>query len=186
MESRWASLLLAGATIAALAACAAPAAGPSASPSATAGPSLAARPSAVPGPTPAAAPGKTGGSPAHLDSEERAVVADNKVVIVFPNGGAALTETADRQLDVGARLYRDANPVLMTVAGYADPQGGEYQNLLLSARRAEAVKQGLVARGLPADRLLLQAFGQSVLANSTDPLAAENRRVVITWQLPGG
>ncbi|MGH7040165.1 MAG: OmpA family protein [Stellaceae bacterium] len=107
------------------------------------------------------------------------------MVIIFPEGGATLTETANRQLDVAARLYRDANPILMTVAGYTDSRGDEYSNLLLSARRARAVRQGLIARGLPADRLLIQAFGQSEPADPGDPLTAANRRAVVTWQLPG-
>ena len=59
----------------------------------------------------------------------------------------------------------------------------EYNNLLLSAQRAEAVKRGLVARGIPADKLLLQAFGQSDAANKANPTAAENRRVIVTWRL---
>jgi outer membrane protein OmpA-like peptidoglycan-associated protein len=88
-------------------------------------------------------------------------IAEKIHFIIFPSGRDALTETADKQLDVAARLYRDANPVLMRVAGDADAQGGEYHNVLLFAYRAEAVKQGLVARGLPSHRLLLQAFGHA-------------------------
>ena len=115
--------------------------------------------------------------------QEAAAVIDNKVVVTFPQGATALTPDANRQLDLAARLFRDANPVVMFTSGYADRRGNEYGSLLISARRALAVKQALVARGIPADRLLLQAFGQSELANTADPLAPENRRVVITWRL---
>jgi flagellar motor protein MotB len=45
------------------------------------------------------------------------------------------------------------------------------------------VKQGLIARGIPPDRLLIQAFGESDPAEAKDPLAADNRRVVIQWRL---
>jgi outer membrane protein OmpA-like peptidoglycan-associated protein len=45
------------------------------------------------------------------------------------------------------------------------------------------VKKALVARGIPADRLLLQAFGASSPADASNPNAAENRRVVVTWRL---
>ncbi len=115
--------------------------------------------------------------------DEAAAVADNKVQIFFPAGGAVLTPDANKKLDLAARLYRDANPVVMFTTGYADKSGDEYNNLVLSAARAEAVKRGLVARGIPADRLLIQALGESELANTTDPLSAENRRVIITWRL---
>ncbi len=115
--------------------------------------------------------------------QEVAAVADNKVEVIFPEGGATLTPQANEQLDLAARLFRDANPVVMFTTGYSDPSGDEYNNLLLSARRAQAVKRGLVARGIPANRLLIQALGESELANSADPRAAENRRVIITWRL---
>ena len=115
--------------------------------------------------------------------QEVGAVANNKVEVVFPAGGATLTPDANQKLDLAARLFRDANPVLMFTTGYADRSGDEFGNLLLSARRAEAVKRGLVARGIPADRLLIQALGESELADSSKPLSAENRRVVITWRL---
>ena len=115
--------------------------------------------------------------------QEVKAVTNDKIEIVFPNGGAHLTPAAEKQLDIAARLFRDANPVLMFTTGYADNRGDEYANLLLSARRAQVVKKALVARGIPADRLLLQALGASDPANSSDPNAQENRRVVVTWRL---
>ncbi len=116
-------------------------------------------------------------------TQEATAVADNKVSVPFPLGGDALTPDANKQLDLAARLYRDANPVVMFTTGYTDRSGDEFQNVLLAARRAEAVKRGLVARGIPADRLLIQSLGASELADSADPTAAANRRVVITWRL---
>lgn len=115
--------------------------------------------------------------------QEAAAIADNRVQVIFPVGTATLTPEANQKLDLAARLFRDANPVAMFTAGYTDKSGDEYGNVLLSARRAEAVKRGLVARGIPANRLLIQALGESDPANATDPLAPENRRVIITWRL---
>ncbi len=115
--------------------------------------------------------------------QEVGAVVNDKIQISFPDGGARLTPEAGKQLDLAARLFRDANPVLMFTSGYADNTGDEYTNLLLSARRAQAVKEGLVARGIPADRLLLQAFGASDPVDPADPTAAANRRVVVTWRL---
>jgi len=118
-----------------------------------------------------------------VEQQIAAIVADNKAVITFPQDSITLTADANRKLDLAARLFRDANPVVMFASGYSDGSGEEYSNLLLSARRAKAIKLGLMARGIPANRLLIQAFGQSVLANPADPLGTENRRVVITWNL---
>ena len=115
--------------------------------------------------------------------QEAKAVVNDKIQIVFPEGGSRLSSEANKQLDLAARLFRDANPVLMFTTGYSDNRGDEYANLLLSARRAQVVKKALVARGIPADRLLLQALGASDPANSGDPQAADNRRVVVTWRL---
>ncbi|WP_419730573.1 OmpA family protein [Lichenicola sp.] len=115
--------------------------------------------------------------------QEVKAVANDQIDITFPHGGSALTQEADKKLDLAARLFRDANPVLMFTTGYSDNTGDEYANLLLSARRAEVVKKALVARGIPANRLLLQALGASDPADAADPAAAANRRVVVTWRL---
>ncbi len=166
LAARAASLLC----MAGLAACAVPKAGPNAGATAQ----------LAPQPAPAVPP------PARTKptlGQEVAAVADNKVEITFPEGGAMLTPEANGKLDLAARLYRDANPVAMFTTGYTDRSGDEYKNILLSARRAEAVKRALVERGIPADRLLIQALGESDLADPADPMAAANRRVIITWRL---
>jgi outer membrane protein OmpA-like peptidoglycan-associated protein len=151
-----------------LTACAVPKAGPNAQASAPV-----ATASAPPAP-PASKP---------TIGQEVAAVANNKVEIIFQDGSATLTPDANKQLDLAARLYRDASPVAMFSTGYSDRSGDEFNNLLLSARRAEAVKRALVARGIPADRLLIQALGESDLADPSKPDAAINRRVTITWRL---
>lgn len=154
------------------AACAVPTAGPNA------GATPVAAGSAAP---PAASPAQPASKPTL--GQEIGAVADNQVAVLFPAGSAVLTPEADQKLDLAARLFRDVGPAAMFVAGYTDHGGDEYQNLLLSARRAETVKRALVARGLPPSRLLIRAFGESDLANTSDPLAAENRRVLVTWRV---
>ena len=115
--------------------------------------------------------------------QEVSAVVNNKLQVTFPTGGTRLTPEAQAQLDVAARLFRDVNPVEMFSIGYSDPVGSEFNNLLLSARRAEAVKQGLLARGIPADRVKVQALGASDPVNASDPTSPENRRVVIQWRV---
>ena len=115
--------------------------------------------------------------------QEIGAVTNNKVQITFPSGGTRLTPEDQAQLDLAARLFRDVNPVEMFSIGYSDTVGSEYSNLLLSARRAEAVKQALIARGIPADRVKVQALGASDPVNASDPASAENRRVVIQWRI---
>jgi OOP family OmpA-OmpF porin len=167
-KSRLSSTFVIGCCLAGLAAC---------SNTTTAGPNAGASVAvARTAPPPAVAPAPTLG-------DEASAVAANKVEVLFPQGGSDLTPEANRQLDLAARLFRDAHPVVMFTTGYTDKSGDEYYNLVLSAQRAQAVKRGLVERGIPADRLLIQALGESEPANGSDSLAAENRRVTITWRL---
>ena len=118
-----------------------------------------------------------------VGQEVKAVV-NNELEVDFSRGTARLSPSGARQLDVAARLFRDVNPVRMFVSGHSDNVGDEYSNLLLSARRAQVVKAGLVARGIPANRLLLQALGTSDPASSgAGSQQVDDRRVTVTWRL---
>ena len=112
-----------------------------------------------------------------------AALADNKVSVDFLPGSATISAEADRQLDLSARLFRDAHALVMFVSGHADGTGNEYGNLLLSARRAQAAKIALTARGIPADRMVIRAYGVAKPVDAADPKAPANRQVVITWRL---
>lgn len=102
--------------------------------------------------------------------------------LYFADSSSALTATENQKLDQAARLYREGNPAVMFVTGHSDSRGSEYPNLLLSAERAKAAKEALVARGIPANRLQLQAMGSSLPRDPNTPPAQDNRRVVITWR----
>ncbi|HEY1364999.1 MAG TPA: OmpA family protein [Xanthobacteraceae bacterium] len=66
------------------------------------------------------------------------------------------------------------------LAGHTDAKGTETYNQDLSERRAESVKRYLHQRyGIEPANLLTVGYGKTQLKNSTDPLAAENRRVQI-------
>ena len=109
---------------------------------------------------------------------ERSKPSDESLVIAFSDGGAALSVQANEQLDGAARLYQDAKPEVMIVAGHSDRVGGEYENLLLSARRAALVKRALVDRGVPAERLQIVAIGEAQPVASVTP----SRVAVVTWR----
>ncbi len=66
------------------------------------------------------------------------------------------------------------------VAGYTDAKGGAVYNQSLSERRARTVQEFLqrISKIAP-DRLLPVGYGEQHLKNSSDPFAAENRRVQI-------
>ena len=82
-------------------------------------------------------------------------------------------------LDEAAETLK-ANPNMrVEVNGYTDAIGSEAYNLRLSKRRADAVVNYLVSKGISADRLIPQGFGKTnfVASNDTAEGRAQNRRV---------
>jgi outer membrane protein OmpA-like peptidoglycan-associated protein len=65
------------------------------------------------------------------------------------------------------------------VEGHTDAKGRTDYNLKLSQQRADAVRAFLAGNGVTDTRLQAVGKGSTELANTTDPLAAENRRVRI-------
>lgn len=129
----------------------------------------------LPPPTPAVSNVSTG--------QEVAAAVRNNIEIKFANGSDRLAPDAGNQLDIAARLFRDVRPVSMFSVGYSDASGNEYDNLILSAKRARTVKQALIARGIPANQIMLRAYGQSDPIDKANPDDAANRRVLVTWDL---
>ncbi len=101
--------------------------------------------------------------------------------VSFPSGETALNPAFKRQL---APLidYLKANPQrIVIVKGYTDDTGPHVDNLLLSNKRAEAVKDYLVDKGAVAGRILTVGYGEAdpVVTNDTPAGRKENRRVEI-------
>jgi outer membrane protein OmpA-like peptidoglycan-associated protein len=73
------------------------------------------------------------------------------------------------------------HPEIQTVRieGHTSDEGTDEYNLDLSTRRARAVVDALVQRGIPRDRLIYEGHGERdpLFANDSDPHRAENRRV---------
>lgn len=65
------------------------------------------------------------------------------------------------------------------IEGHTDAKGRADYNLKLSQQRADAVRAFLASHGVADARLAALGKGSGELANSADPLAAENRRVRI-------
>ncbi len=74
----------------------------------------------------------------------------------------------------------------LVLVGHTDRRGTEDYNLELSVRRAEAVRDALLARGVPTERLTLEGRGEADPAVPTADDIAEpaNRRVEVLLQ-PG-
>ena len=65
------------------------------------------------------------------------------------------------------------------ISGHTDNKGDEQDNLVLSKKRAEAVKAYLISKGVKADKLIVEFFGETkpIADNSTSEGRQKNRRV---------
>jgi peptidoglycan-associated lipoprotein len=100
---------------------------------------------------------------------------------VFFGDRSAEPDSRARSLLVAqARWLRQVPEAAIIVEGHADDQGGAAFNHDLAARRAQAVRDVLIAEGVEADRIALEVYGHQrpVALCSDGQCAAQNRRVV--------
>jgi outer membrane protein OmpA-like peptidoglycan-associated protein len=103
--------------------------------------------------------------------------------VVFDAESARLRPSATPALDRIANALRDNPERRVMIEGFTDSQGLDARNLDLSARRAGAVRQALVDRGISPQRIDAQGLGESypVATNSTVTGRQLNRRVEILF-----
>ena len=102
--------------------------------------------------------------------------------VQFAVNSAELTDRAAWQLDqLGLALDHPTLAELrFRIAGHTDASGDAAYNKALSKRRAEAVKRYMVERkGITADRLETEGWGEERLKDPINPSAGINRRVEV-------
>ncbi len=84
-------------------------------------------------------------------------------------------------LDQVAAQVETLNLETLIAVGHTDSIGTEQYNLGLSERRAASVKNYLVSKGIPADRIYTEGKGEAnpIASNATREGRAQNRRVEI-------
>ena len=84
--------------------------------------------------------------------------------------------------DVATQIQSHPELVKIRVEGHTDNVGKSSDNLSLSRRRATSVRTYLVSRGIDANRLLAEGYGDSnpIASNTDEPGRAKNRRVAFT------
>jgi outer membrane protein OmpA-like peptidoglycan-associated protein len=102
--------------------------------------------------------------------------------VTFRTGSADLNAQFFKVLDGVASVARKYDKTIIEIAGHTDNVGGADFNKQLSQRRARAVAQYLVSKGLSESRILTAAGGEEhpIASNSTDQGRAANRRVEVT------
>lgn len=100
--------------------------------------------------------------------------------VLFAVDQSSLSPEAQGVLD-GQVTWLMANPdYLAIIEGHADEQGTREYNLALGARRANAVMEYLVAKGIPQDRLKFVSYGKErpLEICSQEACYTKNRRAV--------
>lgn len=103
----------------------------------------------------------------------------------FALGSTVLPEGLKGQLKVFADVLRGRSAAVSVIRidGHADASGTADVNRQLSYRRAESVRDFLVALGVDPKLFVVHGYGSDRLRDSSNPAAAENRRVEIARQL---
>lgn len=78
-------------------------------------------------------------------------------------------------------FMRENQTTRLSLNGYTDPRGTSPYNMALSKRRVEAVRQALVAAGVPNERIETDAFGEArpKCAEKTEECWQRDRRVEV-------
>jgi outer membrane protein OmpA-like peptidoglycan-associated protein len=102
--------------------------------------------------------------------------------VTFRTASADLNSQFFKVLDGVARVAKKYDKTIIEVAGHTDNVGNANYNMQLSQRRASAVAQYLVSRGVAEARIMTAAGGEEhpIASNSTEQGRAANRRVEVT------
>lgn len=117
-------------------------------------------------------------APAPAPATPAASISD-LMTVYFALDSSSLDDVARAALDRNAKLLRDHTDWTLTVAGHCDERGTVEYNQALGERRANSVRDYLVAAGIADSRLKTISYGKEMPAvDGHDEAAwAKNRRV---------
>jgi outer membrane protein OmpA-like peptidoglycan-associated protein len=102
--------------------------------------------------------------------------------ILFDTGRSSFKDETMPVLAAMVAIFKEYPNADFTIEGHTDSVGSESSNQLLSDRRANAVRDHLIANGISADRLSAVGLGeaQPIDSNKTRSGRSNNRRVEVT------
>ena len=126
----------------------------------------------------AAAPATTTVTPGSV-ADFRQNVGDR---VFFDTDMSNIREDGRQTLNRQAEWLKKYTNYPITIEGHCDERGTREYNLALGERRATAVKNVLVALGIPANRVSTISYGKErpAVVGSTEAAWAQNRRGVTT------
>lgn len=92
--------------------------------------------------------------------------------VMFRTGGADLDPQVVAQLSELGKLLATHSQLEVQLHGFADPRGTPEQNLELSLRRADAVREALIQGGATPEQIRLTAHGEDLTTATKDDVEA--------------
>jgi outer membrane protein OmpA-like peptidoglycan-associated protein len=99
----------------------------------------------------------------------------------FELNSATLTGGSGAILDLVAQTLAAYPEAIVEVSGHTDTTGSASYNLALSEKRANAVRDYLISKGIDGDRLRAKGYGETspIAEGNTEDAHAQNRRVEV-------
>jgi peptidoglycan-associated lipoprotein len=100
--------------------------------------------------------------------------------VFFESDSSELSQQARSTLEKQAQWLRQYGNYAFTIEGHADERGTREYNIALGARRAQAVRDYLAARGIPASRMRTVSYGKERPVAVCNDIScwSQNRRAV--------
>jgi peptidoglycan-associated lipoprotein len=112
-------------------------------------------------------------------------MAKNFSRVFFEFDSTTLTAEGKAALDENATIMQEFSDIKLEIQGHADERGTTDYNLALGQKRADAVVQYMLAKGISSSRVKSVSYGEErpLDGQSTERAWSQNRRAefVITW-----
>jgi OOP family OmpA-OmpF porin len=119
-----------------------------------------------------------------IDTNEPLNVQEAMYLVFFDFDSDDVNADGESVLDAVANEVNSRNINTINVVGHTDTSGSTAYNARLANRRGNDVKSALIARGVPAGKIMIEGRGENELLVQTqnDIREPANRRAVITFE----
>jgi OmpA-OmpF porin, OOP family len=101
--------------------------------------------------------------------------------VYFETGKAAIQPNSYKYIDKMVEYMKLKKKIVVEIGGHTDNVGNAVTNLKLSQERANAVRDYLIKKGIPSNRVLAKGYGdtQPIDKNNTEEGKRKNRRTEV-------
>ncbi|MCU0429855.1 MAG: OmpA family protein [Cytophagaceae bacterium] len=101
--------------------------------------------------------------------------------VYFDPGKAEIKPECFSPLDTLVLTFQNNSRFRAEIAGFTDNVGNDNENMRLSQRRADAIRDYLISKGVPAHRVLAKGYGEKfpMASNDTEVGRTRNRRTEV-------